>query len=91
MEYKDHIRGLVTKKHITFNELTDIIVKSYGQEQENGLMTMTAEILETYLREILRDDNSFTMAIAVHNSNQLQSHVSWYYDIEKGDGYLREK
>ena len=96
MEYsaemiKNNIRYVTNKKNLSFNELTDIIVRFFGTESENGTMVMNKQEMKKILRSILGDGNSFTAAVAMHNSPQLQSVLSWEYDVEKGTGYLREK
>lgn len=90
MEYKNNIRSGVSKKQLTFNELTDIIVRGYGTQIEDGKIIMSGDQLTSHLRKIF-DDDSYTMAIAVNNSKQLQNIFTWYYDVDKGDGYLQEK
>lgn len=91
MEIKDNIRKLSNKKFLTFDELTDIIVECYGEvNNSNDIKEMSGENMEKILRSIF-DDDSFTMTLCFNNSQQLQSILSWKYDVEKGDGYLFEK
>ena len=33
MEYKNDIKSVTNKDHLTFDELTDIIVRGYGEEK----------------------------------------------------------
>jgi len=40
MEYKNNIKSVTNKDYLTFNELTDIIVRGYGEEKEDGTMVM---------------------------------------------------
>lgn len=96
MEYsseiiREKICNVTNKPILTFNELTDIIVRLFGTETENGTMFMNGQEMKKIIRSILGDENSFTAAVAMHNSPQLQSVLSWEYDVEKGSGYLREK
>ena len=90
MEYKNDIRSVVSKNRLTFNELIDIIVRCYGTESEDETMVMTGDQVTSYLKKIL-DNDSYTIAVAHNNSEQLQDIFTWYYDVEKGDGYLQEK
>ena len=91
MDYKMNIQSNVTKKSLTFNELTDVIVRLYGTSvDEDGKITMSSNEMESHLRNIF-DNDSYTMALAVHNSSQLRNVLTWYYDVDKSDGYLQEK
>tara|TARA_B100000131_G_C17587946_1_gene397966 strand:+ start:182 stop:469 length:288 start_codon:yes stop_codon:yes gene_type:complete len=91
MDYKTNIRSNVSKKYLTFNELTDIIVRLYGTSvDEDEKMIMPSNEMESHLRKIF-DNDSYTMAVAVNNSSQLKNILTWYYDVEKGEGYLQEK
>jgi hypothetical protein len=91
MDYKMNIQSNVTKKFLTFNELTDVIVHLYGTSvDEDEKITMSSNEIESHLRKIF-DNDSYTMAVAVHNSSQLRNVLTWYYDVEKGEGYLKEK
>ena len=91
MEYKNNIKSVTNKDYLTFDELTDIIVRGYGEEKEDGTMVMDGGTMKSYLRSILGDENSVTMAISVHNSSQLKNVVTWYYDVDNGYGFLQEK
>ena len=96
MEYsaemiKNNIRYVTNKKNLSFNELTDIIVRFFGAEDENGTMIMNKQEMEAIIKKVLGDKNSFTVLVAMQNSEQLQSILIWEYDVEKGCGYLREK
>lgn len=89
MDYKMNIQSNVTKKILTFNELTDVIVRLYGTSVDEKII-MPSNEMESHLRKIF-DNDSYTMAVAVHNSSQLRNVLTWYYDVDKGDGYLQEK
>lgn len=82
---------LQKKSILTFDELTDIIVRIFGTETENGTMVMNGLEMTKIIRSILGDEDSFTAVVAMHNSSHLQSVLSWKYDVEKGTGYLHEK
>lgn len=96
MEYtseiiKENIRKVTNKKTLSFEELSDIIIRFFGKEDENGTMFMDIQEMESIIKKILGDKNSFTALVAMQNSEQLQSILIWEYDVEKGGGYLREK
>ena len=91
MEYKNNIKSVTNKDYLTFDELTDIIVRGYGEEKEDGTMVMDGGTMKSYLRSILGDENSVTMAISVHNSQQLQACMYWKYDVKGGHGVLIAK
>jgi len=91
MEYKNNIKSVTNKDYLTFDELTDIIVRGYGEEKEDGTMVMDGGTMKSYLRSILGDENSVTMAISVHNSQQLQACMYWKYDVKGGQGVLIAK
>ena len=91
MEYKNDIKSVTTKDYLTFDELTDIIVRVYGEEKEDGTMVMDGEKVKSYLRSILGDESSLTAAISVYNSPQLQESMYWRYDVKGGQGVLIAK
>ena len=96
MEYsaeiiRENIRSVSTKSKLSFNELSDIIIRFFGTEAENGTMIMNEQEMETIIKKVLGDKNSFTALVAMQNSEQLQSILIWEYDVEKGGGYLHEK
>ena len=47
--------------------------------------------METIIKKVLGDENSFRALVAIQNSEQLQNILIWEYDVIKGCGYLREK
>lgn len=96
MEYsaemiKNNIRSVSTKSKLSFNELSDIIVRFFGTETENGTMIMNKQEMEAIIKKVLGDENSFIALVAMQNSEKLQSILIWEYDVENGCGYLREK
>lgn len=96
MEYsaemiKNNIRSVSTKSKLSFNELSDIIIRFFGTEAENGTMIMNKQEMEAIIKKVLGDEKSFTALVAMQNSEQLQSILIWEYDVENGSGYLREK
>ena len=91
MEYKNDIKSVTTKDYLTFDELTNIIVRGYGEEKEDGVMVMDGEKVKSYLRSILGDESSVTAAISVYNSPQLQESMYWRYDVKGGQGILISK
>lgn len=91
MEYKNNIKSVTNKDYLTFDELTDIIVRGYGEEKEDGMMIMDGSTMKSYLHSILGDQNSVTAAISVHNSSQLRARMYWKYDVKKGKGILIAK
>ena len=96
MEYsaeiiRENIRIVSTKSKLSFNELSDIIVRFFGTEAENGTIIMNGKEMEAIIRKILGDKNSFTALVAMQNSEQLKSILTWEYDVEQGGGYLCEK
>ena len=44
--------------------------------------------METIIKKVLGDENSFRALVAMQNSEQLQSILTWEYDVIKGCGYL---
>ena len=91
MEYKNNIKSVTNKDYLTFDELTNIIVRGYGEEKEDGTMVMNGEKVKSYLRSILGDENSVTAAISMYNSPQLRESMYWRYDVKKGQGILIAK
>ena len=96
MEYsaeiiRENIRSVSTKSKLSFNELSDIIIRFFGTEAENGTMIMNRQEMEVIIKKVLGDKNSFTALVAMQNSEQLQSILIWEYDVENGCGYLLEK
>ena len=96
MEYsaemiKNNIRSVSTKSKLSFNELSDIIIRFFGTEAENGTMIMNKQEMEAIIKKVLGDENSFITLVAMQNSEQLQSILTWKYDVIKGGGYLHEK
>lgn len=91
MNYNDNIRQVTDKDFLTFQELKDITVRMYGNETEDGGMTMSGNDLEKHIRSILGDENSFTAANSVENFPQLQNILIWRYDVKNGYGILMEK
>ena len=96
MEYsaemiRNNIRYVTNKKKLSFNELTEIIVRFFGTEDENGNMIMNKQEMESIIKKVLGDKNSFTALVAMQNLEQLQRILIWEYDVEKGSGYLCEK
>lgn len=91
MEYKNDIKSVTTKDYLTFDELTDIIVRVYGEEKEDGIMVMDSRTMKSYLLSILGDESSVTAATSVYNSSQLQACMYWRYDVKNGQGVLIAK
>lgn len=91
MEYKNNIKSVTNKNYLTFDELTDIIVRGYGEEKEDGTMVMGDKTMKSYLHSILGDESSVTAAISVNNSKQLQARMYWKYDVKNGYGVLIAK
>lgn len=91
MEYKNNIKSVTNKDYLTFNELTDIIVRGYGEEKEDGTMVMDGGTMKSYLLSILGDESSVTAAISVYNSPQLRERMYWRYDVKSGYGVLIAK
>ena len=96
MEYsgeiiRENIRTVTNKGILTFDELSDIIVRFFGTETENGTMVMNKEEMEAIIRNILKDENSFTALVAMQNSHELQSILIWEYNVREGTGFLRKK
>ena len=78
-------------KNLTFDELSDIIIRFFGKEDENdGTMIIDKQTMETIIKKVLGDENSFRALVAIQNSEQLQNILIWEYDVIKGCGYLRE-
>ena len=96
MEYsgeiiRENIRTVTNKGILTFDELSDIIVRFFGTETENGTMVMNKEEMEAIIRNILKDEISFTALVAMQNSHELQSILIWEYNVREGTGFLRKK
>lgn len=91
MEYKNNIKSVTNKDYLTFDELTDIIVRGYGEEKEDGTMVMDSITMKSYLLSILGDESSVTAAISVNNSPQLRESMYWRYDVKSGQGVLIAK
>ena len=45
---------------------------------------MNGQEMEAIIRKILGDKNSYTALVAMQNSEQLQSILTWEYDVEQG-------
>lgn len=91
MDYNGNIRQVTNKEFLTFQELKDITVRMYGNETEDGGMTMSGNDLEKHIRSILGDENSFTAAKSIEHFPQLQNIFIWRYDVKNGYGILTEK
>ena len=89
MDYKSDIQSSTTKHILSFNELEQIIVRLYGEEQ-NGHIVLQPDKFASILKSIF-DRDIYDMMCAFVNSSQLQSVLNWHYDTRDGQGYLTER
>jgi len=89
MNYKSDIQSSTTKHKLSFNELEQIIIRLYGEEQ-NGIIVLQPDKFTFILKSIF-DRDSYTMIDVFVHSSQLQAVFNWHYDIRNGQGYLTEK
>ena len=78
MDYKGDIKNATQKTQLSYNELKDTISTLYGEEN-----------IESIILSLL--GNSFVLAFAITNCPNASKVLRWYYDVNKGDGYICEK
>ena len=90
MDYKRDIQKVTQKPHLSFSELTETIVSLYGEEDTDGSATMEGSKMKTILNSLLGSDSQ-AIANAIINCPNASKVLRWYYDVNKGDGYICEK
>ena len=89
MSYISDIQNVTQKSQLSFNELTDTIV-SHGEEGTDGSATMEGSTMKTILNSLLGSDGP-AIANAITNCPNASKVLRWYYDVNKGTGYICEK
>ena len=79
MDYKGDIKNATQKTHLSYGELKDTISTLYGEEN-----------LKSIILSLLGNDGP-TIAFAITNCPNARKVLRWYYDVNKGDGYICEK
>jgi hypothetical protein len=78
MDYKGDIKNATQKTQLSYGQLKDTISTLYGEEN-----------LESIIRSLLGDSATLAYAITIcPNSSKV---LRWYYDVNKGVGYICEK
>ena len=90
MSYISDIQKVTQKSQLSFSELTDTIVDLYGEEDPNGTTTMEGSRMRTILSSLLGSDGP-SIAYSITNCPNASKVLRWYYDVQKGDGYIEEK
>ena len=86
MNYKSDIRNhLKGVKSIDFTKLISTIILLYGEDQQ-----IDEYVLENILINILTEDG-YNMACFIYNTPRAMDKLKWYYDIQKGEGYIISK
>ena len=78
MDYKGDIKNATQKTQLSYDQLKDTISTLYGEEN-----------LKSIILSLLGD--SATLAYAIINCPNASKVLKWYYDVNKGDGYICEK
>ena len=78
MDYKGDIKNATQKTQLSYNELKNTISTLYGEEN-----------IESIILSLL--GNSAILAFAITNCPNARKVLRWYYDVQKGDGYICEK
>lgn len=79
MDYKDGIKNATQKTQLSYGELKDTISTLYGEEN-----------LKSIILSLLGNDGP-AIAFAITNCPNAIKVLRWYYDVNKGDGYICEK
>ena len=90
MSYISDIQKVTQKSQLSFSELTDTIVALYGDEDPDGTITMEGSRMRTILSSLLGSDGP-AIANAITKCPNASKVLIWYYDVNKGDGYICEK
>lgn len=90
MSYISDIQKVTQKSHLSFSELTNTIVALYGEEDIDGTTTMEGSKMRTILSSLLGSDGP-AIANAITNCPNASKVLRWYYDVNRGDGYICEK
>jgi hypothetical protein len=77
MDYKEDIKNATQKTQLSYNELKDIISTLYGEENR-----------ESIILSLL--GNSATLVFSITICPNASKVLRWYYDVQKGDGYICE-
>ena len=78
MDYKGDIKNATQKTQLSYDQLKDTISTLYGGEN-----------LKSIILSLLGD--SATLAYAITKCPNASKVLKWYYDVNKGDGYICEK
>jgi len=78
MDYKGDIKNATQKTQLSYGQLKNTIYTLYGEEN-----------LESIIQSLLGD--SATLAYAITICPNTSKVLRWYYDVNKGDGYICEK
>ena len=90
MSYISDIQKVTQKPHLSFNELTNTILALYGEEDTDGSAMMEGSKMKTILNSLLGSDGP-AIANAITNCPNASKVLRWYYDVNKGNGYICEK
>ena len=90
MDYKSAIRLNTEKQQLSFTELAQIITGLSGDEQPNGIMTISVNKLDQILQSILGKDGT-TAAWFHYNNPEVQAKLNWHYETNEGEGYYTAK
>ena len=83
-----HLYGESTR-HITYSQMTNILVRLYGDGPDSGPLTMDGSKMDSILISILGEDGRD--AAMISTLPEARGKISWYYDIQSGDGFLQAK
>ena len=78
MDYKGDIKNATQKTQLSYHQLKETISTLYGEEN-----------LESIILSLLGE--SAKLAYAITNCPNANKVLRWYYDVQKGGGYICEK
>lgn len=90
MSYISDIQKVTQKSQLSLSELEDTITVLYGEEDEEGISMMEGSKMKTILNSLLGSGGP-AIANAITNCPNASKVLRWYYDVQKGDGYIEEK
>lgn len=79
MDYKSDIKKVTQKTQLSYNELKDTIASLYNLDD-----------LKSILISLLGSDVP-ALAYAITTCPNASKVLRWYYDVNKGTGYIEEK
>ena len=75
--------------HISFSQLTDIILRLYGDGPDSGPLRLDGSKMKSILTSIL--GKNATDAALISDNPSFKKKLLWYYDINKGESYIQAK